>query len=207
MLFKRIHRTALRGSQGVLTGSTGMLTLQSAQNGSQSLSGALQSRSRHLRRSQDHRWPSLASCARMESRSSNMGHTGTQEPLRGILQPVRCQHTTERSGAAQEPYRALLRTFDRTSTFGQSLISGVQTDRVLRRRICQDQPIPAPSGRPERFLTASECQHTPKRSERRTGHVMSLDNHLTIKCLQSMARTDIFIVCRGIRHMASCQNH
>ena len=107
MLFKRIHRTALRGSQGVLTGSTGMLTLQSAQNGSESLSGALQSRSRHLRRSQDHRWPWLTSCARMESRSSNMGHTGTQDVLRGILQPFRCQHTTERSGAAQDALTAL----------------------------------------------------------------------------------------------------
>jgi len=42
MLFKRIHRTALRRPQSVLTGSTGMLTLQSAQNGLQSLSGALQ---------------------------------------------------------------------------------------------------------------------------------------------------------------------
>ena len=42
MLFKRIHRTALRGSQDALTGFTGMLTLQSAQNGLQSLSGALQ---------------------------------------------------------------------------------------------------------------------------------------------------------------------
>ena len=42
MLFKRIHRTALKAAQDALTGFTGMLTLQSAQNGLQSLSGALQ---------------------------------------------------------------------------------------------------------------------------------------------------------------------
>ena len=132
---------------------------------------------------------------------------GTQEALRGILQPVRCQHTLERSGTAQEPLRALISVFDRTSTFGQSLISGVQTDRVLHRRICRDQPIPAPSRGPERLLTASECQHTPKRSERLTGHVMSLDNHLTIKMLTSSPIDDIFILYREIRHMASCQNH
>ena len=106
MLFKRIHRTALRGSQDVLTGSTGVLTLWSAQNGLQSLSGASQSELRHLRRSQDHRSASLTTRARMESRLSNMGHTGSQDALRGILQPFRCQHTLKRSGASQEPLRA-----------------------------------------------------------------------------------------------------
>ena len=106
MLFKRIHRKALRRPQSAFTGSTGVLTLWSAQNGSQSLSGALQSELRHLWRSWIHRSASLTTRARMESRSANMGHTGSQDALRAFLWPFRCQHTLKRSERLQRPLRA-----------------------------------------------------------------------------------------------------
>jgi len=180
MNFEQIHTMVPRGSQAVLTGSMGMLTVRSSQKGSQSLSGILQSRFRLPKRQQAHQLASLTSRARMENRSSNIAIADPQSTLRALAEPFRCQRTLKHLGAAPEPLRALWGVFDRTSTFGQSLISGGRTDRVLHRRICQDQPIPALSRGPERFLTASECQHTPKRSERLTGHVMSLDIHLTI---------------------------